>query len=747
MKYILGVIFCFLYIVVISQTSFRYKVNQHLAPVGIANCEISKTEVASMVTNASQNRVVFEKFNFETDSLESYNIVFPSNRERKLAPTDIIKLPNGKIVASIEYKAESFLPQRFSDSQIIQITQGGMIGSTALLPFSVGQILQSTDQLFFVERSVLVSTSGANVLRIAKTNLNLNVSWIKSYEIINSFVPDKIIARDGLINSKGNLLVTGETEKYGFLLKIDQNGNVIFFNRFPAQKILSIDSFSAGKYILSGIEEQKNIINIINENGIPLDSRQVEVRGNQIAGKIKKHRNGNFYGIGQMVINRSLKLFVYSFDSDFKLLWAKQYSTGFHFSFRKIEPTEDGGFQFFSKVETIRVALTKLDSLGKLDNCPFTTFCPTILPHDIIAIQPIDWKEDTMTELNPIQITSNKIASLKWKKMCAGNTNPDFGDFEMPDSMCLSSFLKLKNTGGDLIDEWEWFFENGETEFSSKKAPDSIKFKNEGHFKVTRKGWYSGCLDSTSKYVTVLPNDDLFLGNDTLICQNEFFEIVPSLRNDLKIQWQDSSFQNKFFVDSPGIFSATVVDTFCKVIHKDSINIDFFEPYIYGIPSQLLVDTFDCIDSPVVQNLELDSTLKIEWFDGSTTYSKEFNNYGIFDFMVSKDNCSQSFNKTIVPSNCDSGYFVPNSFSPNNDGINDVFSIYSNNNIELQWIKIFDRWGNLSYSGENLALNHEGWNGLFRGEEMGEGVYSWIASILLPNQKIKIDSGDLLLLR
>lgn len=731
-----------------GQASFRCRVNQSLAPVGVSFCEISKKEVVSLVSFSPQTkRVLLEKHDFVKDSLQSYTLNFPLSFDKALSPTDIIKQSNGNLIASIEYDIDSFSPFRFSDSQIIQVLPNNSIGSSILLPFSVGHIVSSNNQLYFVERRILTAVGGVNILRVAMTDQNLNIAWIKSYEVVNPNFSIKITAHDALIDLNGDLLIVGDTDQFGFYIKLNKNGNLVFSKQFPNQKILSIANFSKEEFILFGIEGQKNIINIIDVEGHVLDYRQIETRVNPFFGKIMKNKNGKFYCIGQVKNSRPSKLFVFSFDEEFELLWAKQYNAKLHIFLKKIKSTIDGGFQFFTETGTLRFALTKIDSLGNVDSCSFINFCPSFIPNNPVLSQPIDWEENSMSELIPHSVTMSRITAPKWSKVCTENINPDFGDFEMPDSICISSFLKLKNTGSDLIDEWEWIFENGETEFSSKKEPDSIKFKSIGYFKVTRKGWYSGCLDSISKNVTVLPNEDLFLGNDTLICQDDFFEIAPNFRKDLKVQWQDLSFQDEFFVESPGIYLATVIDTFCRTIHSDSINVDFFQPYIQNVSSQVPIDTFDCIETPVIQEIQIDNSLGIEWDDGDTNSVKEFRETGIFNFIVSKDNCNQLFQKTIVPANCNSDYYTPNSFSPNNDGINDVFSIYSNNNIEIQWLKIYDRWGSLIYFGKNIDLNLDGWNGLFNEEEMGEGIYSWVAAILLPNQKVKIDNGDILLLR
>ena len=63
--------------------------------------------------------------------------------------------------------------------------------------------------------------------------------------------------------------------------------------------------------------------------------------------------------------------------------------------------------------------------------------------------------------------------------------------------------------------------------------------------------------------------------------------------------------------------------------------------------------------------------------------------------------------------------FIPNAFSPNNDHVNDYFSV-SNNNITQLTIAIFNRWGERLYASNDLSFK---WNGTFHNKPVEEGVY------------------------
>ena len=93
----------------------------------------------------------------------------------------------------------------------------------------------------------------------------------------------------------------------------------------------------------------------------------------------------------------------------------------------------------------------------------------------------------------------------------------------------------------------------------------------------------------------------------------------------------------------------------------------------------------------------------------------------------------------------------PNSFSPNDDGINDQFMAYGDSdNVQfVEELLIFDRWGGLIFEGRNLPPNvlQNGWDGTFRNEDMPIGIYFYTASVRFIDDALLRYSGDLFLTR
>lgn len=95
--------------------------------------------------------------------------------------------------------------------------------------------------------------------------------------------------------------------------------------------------------------------------------------------------------------------------------------------------------------------------------------------------------------------------------------------------------------------------------------------------------------------------------------------------------------------------------------------------------------------------------------------------------------------------------YIPNVFSPNEDGFNDEFNFffYPNDLVRsIPHMQIFDRWGNLVYEARNrVYTNMEWWKGEINGKPSDTGVYVYIIQLELYNGEKLILSGDITLVR
>ncbi|MAT55989.1 MAG: hypothetical protein CMN32_16060 [Saprospirales bacterium] len=94
--------------------------------------------------------------------------------------------------------------------------------------------------------------------------------------------------------------------------------------------------------------------------------------------------------------------------------------------------------------------------------------------------------------------------------------------------------------------------------------------------------------------------------------------------------------------------------------------------------------------------------------------------------------------------------FVPNAFSPNHDGVNDLFMIYSGPQVvKVRQLQVFDRWGEPVFTYFNFPPNDPtyGWNGTYRGKELDPAVFAWFAIVEFADGSTKVVKGDVVLMR
>lgn len=93
--------------------------------------------------------------------------------------------------------------------------------------------------------------------------------------------------------------------------------------------------------------------------------------------------------------------------------------------------------------------------------------------------------------------------------------------------------------------------------------------------------------------------------------------------------------------------------------------------------------------------------------------------------------------------------FMPNTFSPNNDGMNDRFYPRGKGLYNVRALRIFNRWGQAVYEKLNFLANNEsyGWDGTFGGQPGQSGVYVYVMEIECDNGTVMTYKGNVALLR
>lgn len=93
--------------------------------------------------------------------------------------------------------------------------------------------------------------------------------------------------------------------------------------------------------------------------------------------------------------------------------------------------------------------------------------------------------------------------------------------------------------------------------------------------------------------------------------------------------------------------------------------------------------------------------------------------------------------------------YIPNAFNPESND-NNLAMVFGGIDVDLvKSFRIFDRWGNGLFEQVNFKPNDpaNGWNGIFKGEEMDPGVFVYLAEVLFKDGETVIFKGDITLVR
>ncbi|HRH51470.1 MAG TPA: gliding motility-associated C-terminal domain-containing protein [Panacibacter sp.] len=138
------------------------------------------------------------------------------------------------------------------------------------------------------------------------------------------------------------------------------------------------------------------------------------------------------------------------------------------------------------------------------------------------------------------------------------------------------------------------------------------------------------------------------------------------------------------------------------------------------------------------------------WQDGSTNAVFNATTSGTYSVQVTDINgCTQNKSVEVRVENCDDcKVYLPNAFTPNNDGLNDQFKPLlpdcQNVGFEHYQINIYNRFGQPVFQSKNAA---EGWKGIFNGNAAPQGVYVYTIQYNFKENKPVQKKGTVLLMR
>ncbi len=259
---------------------------------------------------------------------------------------------------------------------------------------------------------------------------------------------------------------------------------------------------------------------------------------------------------------------------------------------------------------------------------------------------------------------------------------------------------------------------------------------------------------ATDQVTIVVPNADplqLTITPDTGICPGTPIVISTSANGgigNLTFSWSTE--------DDADTRSITVYPnetTVYSVIVSDSCSNTVTASMIVSVRAPQADFTWDYYENRRLNFIPTASSDVVSYYwdfgDGDTsTMISPFHTYldtGFFDVtlvVTNKYGCTDTTIHTIY-AYPDFVFYIPNSFTPNHNGLNDVFT-GKGEGFKLFYMEVFNRWGEKIYESNDI---NRGWNGTHRNEESPIGTYVYKMEVQTPVGKIHNYVGHINLIR
>lgn len=269
---------------------------------------------------------------------------------------------------------------------------------------------------------------------------------------------------------------------------------------------------------------------------------------------------------------------------------------------------------------------------------------------------------------------------------------------------------------------YDWYFNN--TLFLQSNA-SLYQTDEPGNYFVTV--LFSNGCSSTSNIISLtnspFPQFSIMAVPSANECIGKDIELKIIATEFYNYLWDDGSNSAQRFVFESGNFSVSATTLRgCKSSASTSVN---FKPLPTVDAGQEGIST--CL-TPYVLNANTEGIFSwspqalLENPNELTTATK-IKNDTWFVLTANLDGCQNSDSVFIRFQNCSSAY-IPNSFSPNSDNINDLFKVFIEDADEID-LKIYNRWGEMIFQTNNI---NEGWDGKHKGLDCPSGLYVWTLS-------------------
>ena len=306
-----------------------------------------------------------------------------------------------------------------------------------------------------------------------------------------------------------------------------------------------------------------------------------------------------------------------------------------------------------------------------------------------------------------------------------------------------NSTYTFNTVPSNCLDTYNWNFgDPGSSDNSSTSSSDDHQFSDFGNFLVTLTAG-GNCSNDTfiTKQVKVIK---AVISSTDVTCQGDSNgTALVTLQGDgpsTIVEWNTVPVQT-----SPGIRNLPVGDYTALISDSTSCGLTISTQVREGPDARPTVDIgTDLIICPgTTIPLQMMNYSTYLWQDGSTDSTFLITKSGMVVLSVTNSSGCLTSDSLFVKEDCLSDILFPNAFTPNDDGMNEIF-IGIGSEPENYKLRIFDRWGELIFESDSIL---KGWDGRYKGHTVHDGVYVYQAVFTVTGNKEIEKTGKVVLIR
>lgn len=259
------------------------------------------------------------------------------------------------------------------------------------------------------------------------------------------------------------------------------------------------------------------------------------------------------------------------------------------------------------------------------------------------------------------------------------------------------------------------------------------------------------CTATRSTIVTVNPLPEADAGEDIVVCYGKNARLNGS--GGYSYSWSPSTYLSNASSYNPEVIKPVASQKY-KLIVKNEFGCASAEPSTVLVSVIPPVEVYAGRDTIVVKGMPLQLNaidmknsgfISYVWTPSTGLNDPQsqapvatLQSSTVYTVKATTINGCESIDDIKIQAYTGPDIYVPNAFSPNNDGVNDDFKIFPVGTKTFKYLAIYNRWGHRIYYSVDVS---KGWNGVAGSKMADAGAYVWMVEGVDVNGKVVSKRG------